>query len=126
MSTQHSFTKLEKPLYQELKNSLMQAESTEDAKKFFSRTVCRLIASATRNAVEPDEEEVTLDPEADEGYRLGEELLADPSFRSVWKDSDLKRIVRRMAETAAHRYHHLEKNPEKTESKIFPGPGESR
>ena len=44
-------------------------------------------------------------------------------LRGLMQNSDLDAILGRLSGTAWNRYHHLEKNPAKTEQKIYPAPG---
>ena len=125
MTEQYSYTKIEKPLFQELKKDLMLAESTEDVKKFFVRCIQKLIYQVTDKVVEANFEDIELSPKFSKHYKLSERISKKPEFVSKWKNSDLSRIFQRMADTAIHRFEHLQKYPDKTESKMFHGPGES-
>jgi hypothetical protein len=120
MTHQQSFTKVEKEVQQSLKKKMMLAESTEDVKKFFYQVVQDLVHNVTEGQVELSPEDLWLDPGAEAGYRLSSELLESPSFRPYWESSDLPNILQRMAELAVHRYIHLDKHPDKTDSKMFP------
>jgi hypothetical protein len=40
----------------------------------------------------------------------------------VWKASDLSAIIGRFATAATNRFRRLEKNPDKTEAKMYPTP----
>ena len=71
-----------------------------------------------RGELVPDD--LTLDPKTKPYFAASARLRASSTFSRVWLHSDLPAIVERFAETAAHRHHHLDKHPEKTESKIFP------
>jgi len=65
-----------------------------------------------------DYEDVRLTPQSKPYYRLGDGVASSEEFRDIWKDSDLPRVIGRIAEAAAGRYKRLEKHPEKTDSKI--------
>ncbi|MGE5839981.1 MAG: hypothetical protein ACM34H_08590, partial [Deltaproteobacteria bacterium] len=66
-------------------------------------------------------EEIELAPNSDSLYRISERLRTHESLKSWWTESDLPHVIRRLADSAARRYKHLEKNPGKTELKIRRG-----
>jgi len=63
-------------------------------------------------------EDFNLRLDRDPHYTLSSRVLSSKNIKSIWKDSDLSRVIARLAESAMHRYKHLEKNPEKSENKI--------
>jgi hypothetical protein len=63
-------------------------------------------------------EDFELMPDSEPHYQLSKRLLSSKDFTSVWNHSDLPRVVNRLAESSIRRYTHLEKHPEKTDSKI--------
>jgi len=122
MTVQHSFSKIEKELLPAFRQQIGSAESTEDVKKFFVHTIQELVRMASDGALMPRYEDIrlhhVLESEGEPRFGLGENLMTDPQFVSVWSVSDLPHIVDRFATSACNRYKHLEKNPEKTEAKI--------
>lgn len=125
MTRQVSYSKYENELKPGFREKMDQAESTEDVKKFFTYTVQELLDRAIDNEEQEVEfREIELDPAAPEGYALAESLRSRETFISAWSGSDLPRIVADFARDAVNRYQHLDKNPEKTESKMFRGMGE--
>lgn len=118
MSDQLSFTKFEHELLPAYRNRLNQAESTEDVKKFFTYTVLDLFQKAFASGRSLHYEDISLKPDCKPPYALSPELENDPVVVETRKTSDLDNILDRLSQSAAKRYHHLSKNPEKTESKI--------
>jgi len=118
MTKQISFSKYEQKVLPGFRQKISQAESTEDVKKFFIYTVKELLESILPEKFGFEYEDVALMPGSKPYYILSERLLSLNEFSSVWNDSDLPRLLSRLAETAVNRYKHLKKRPEKTESKI--------
>jgi hypothetical protein len=121
MTVQRSYTKIEKGFLQDLRKRLMRSETTEDVKKDFAQVVQGLVAEATGGSVRPAFEDVQLLPGEEDGYALGDDLLSSEGFNSVWSDSDLPRIVRRLADISAARCRRL-KQPDRTGLRIVPTP----
>lgn len=124
MTVQHSFSKIEKELLPAFRQHIGAAESTEDVKKFFVYTVADLLGRATGGELKPMYEDIRLN-HTDEidarQFTFSDSLTGNPLFSSIWSSSDLQHIISRFASSACHRYRHLEKNPEKTDSKIRMG-----
>ena len=119
MARQLSFSKYEQELRPQLRQNLNIAESTEDVKKFFVYTVQKLFDRVMEGKEAFTYEDIRLEPLQESGFIISDRLRADPAFDTVWKNSDLSNIVKRIADAAGNRHKHLKKNPEKTESKIF-------
>jgi hypothetical protein len=119
MTTQRSFSRIEKDLLPAFRQHVSSAESTEDVKKFFVHTALELFDKAANGQLNLEYEDVALDPENEsQAFLLSEVLTGNTVFTAVWHDSDLANILRRFAVTAVNRYKHLAKNLEKTEAKI--------
>jgi hypothetical protein len=118
MTKKFSFTRYEREILPNFRQKISKAESTEDVKKFFFYTVKELFNSVFKGQMGFDYEEFKLTPDRKPYYRLSERLLSSKDFTSVWNDSDLPRVVNRLAESSIRRCKHLEKHPEKTDSKI--------
>jgi len=112
-----SLSKYEHQVLPKLRDQLNQAESVEDAKKFFVGTIQELISLATDGSVSADYEDITLVPEQAPYYSLSTQLTDNPGMQTL-ENSDLHAILARLAEQASHRYKHLEKNNTKTNLKI--------
>jgi hypothetical protein len=118
MTEMMSFTKYEHdsiPLFRERIN---KAESIDDVRRVFSRTIRLLLKSVLSEETEWMDEDVVLKPHGQDAFVVGDRLLSSKAFKAVWDKSDLARVMSRFAESAARRYRHLEKKPEKTDAKI--------
>ncbi len=118
MKKEFSFTRYERGILPNFRQKISKAESTEDVKKFFVYTVNELFENVFEGQLKFDYEEFELTPDSEPYYRLSQRLLSSKDFTSVWNHSDLPRVVKRLAESSVRRYRHLEKHPEKTDSKI--------
>lgn len=118
MSKQISFTKIEKALLPEFRKKIGTAESTEDVKKFYVRTMQNLVHQAFSGKIDLQYDDIELTPDNEPPFVMSKRLLNEADFSSAWKASDLPHVVARFTENAVNRYRHLEKNPEKTEAKI--------
>jgi|JTFN01.1.fsa_nt_gb hypothetical protein len=118
MSEQISFTKFEDEARPVFRMKIGKAESTEDVKKFFFQTLRDLFDTMFGDQVVFEREHIVLDPGEAPYFQIKEGLNSQPAFARAITDSDLKQIIERLAKTAANRYIHLDKNPEKTNSKI--------
>jgi len=119
MTKQMSFTRMEQAVLPGFRDRMDKAESLEDVRKTFSETVSTLISDALGVPLAVRLEDVTLAQQVPNGFILSAELLATPGFGEAWKNSDLRRILSDMAKSAANRFNHLEKHPEKTEAKMY-------
>ena len=118
MTRQTSFTKYEHKVLPNFRHKINKAESTEDVKKFFVYTVMELLDNVFDGEMKFEYEDCSLKTDCDPFYSLSERILSSEAFRPVWDESDLRRVLSRLAESATHRYKHLRKSPEKTDSKI--------
>lgn len=118
MTTKFSFSKNEQEILPVFRQKMNNAESTEDVRKFFVRTVIGLFGSVFSDSLEVEYEDVFLRPDAAPFFGLSTRLAGDARFQAVWNGSDLPSVVGRLAKSARCRFRHMEKNPEKTESKI--------
>jgi len=100
------------------------AESTEDVRKFFERTVFEFLRKAIGDQVDVQPGDVLFEPEKEPGYQLSQRMRNNTEFRRVDEESDLSPILGLLSVRALNRYRHLStKHPDKTEAKIFQVPG---
>lgn len=126
MKKQKSFAHIEQELRHTYRNNLNIAESDEDVKKFFAYTVQDLLEQACEGQVTVKYDDICLDSDGLEGFVCSKSLQKNKVFMQVWKNSDLPRIVERLAENGLNRIKHLvERHPDKTEAKIYPTPSHS-
>lgn len=110
-----SHSRIENELAHHFRERLSHAESAEDARRFFSRTMHELLERVLGEAAGVRQDDVTL---VNGSYRASERLAAMPAYGKAQADSDLGAIMRRFAEAAAHRVRHLEGHPEKTQTSV--------
>ena len=118
MSEQISFTRFENEALPMFRMKIGKAESTADVRKFFFQTLRDLFDKIFGNQVRFEREHIVLMPGETPCFMITESLTSQPAFEEAMTDSDLNRVLERLAKSAANRYIHLEKNPEKTNSKI--------
>jgi len=118
MTKQHSFTKHEHMIIPGFRQNINRAESTEDVKKFFVYTIKELFEHIFEKNLSFEYDDIKLLPNDNNFYKLSERLMSLDNFKTVWNDSDLQRVLFKLAETAVNRYKHLKKGPEKTDLKI--------
>ena len=121
MTVQLSFSAQEQEIRSHFREMMDRAESTEDVKKFFYQTVRELLADICDTLPELNIQDIQLDLKRGEGYHLSAPVAE--ALESLMHGSDLNNILDRLAEKAWNRYRRLEKNPAKTEQKIYPVPG---
>ncbi len=115
MSTQVSFSKLEKEFLPPFREKISTSEDVTDVQKYFSHTIQAMLQKAF------EKEEITINEEDIELATMPPYYTIkkmDLSIQSLWENSDLKDIFHRFAEMAYKRYLHLQKNPSKTNKKI--------
>lgn len=117
MTRQVSFTRLEQAQLPGFRERLDRAESPDEVRRFFAETMATLLADALGSAGAVRHDDVTLMPDATEGYVLASSVRALPGFADIWRDSDLPRIAGDFARLAVKRHRHLAGNPERTEAK---------
>ena len=120
MTKQLSFSKLENEIMPDFRNRINQAESAEDVKKFFVYAVNELMNNVFAGKLRFEYGDISLAPATDQQFSVAERLLGTKEFTEIWNGSDLRHVTGRLAQTAANRYKHLEKHPEKTNAKIRP------
>jgi hypothetical protein len=123
MEKQKSFAKIEQDLRHMFRNNLNISESDEDVKKFFVYAVKDLLEQAHEGRITIEYNDISLGLDEVDGFVFSAALKKDDTFMKLWNNSDLPKIVKRMAESALNRIKHLEeKHPDKTEAKIYPTP----
>ena len=118
MIKQLSFTRHKHKILPKFRQMISKAESIEDVKKFFVYSVIELFENIFQGKIDFEYEDIALMPDSDPHYKVSKRLLSLEDFAFAWNDSDLPVIIDHLAESAMHRYKHLQKYPEKTEAKI--------
>ncbi len=124
MTRQMSFKMHQRDVEPRYRVQIDAAESTEDVRKFFERTVLDFLEKAIGDQVEVQPGDVTFDPDNEPGYQFSARVLENEDFRRVEGESDLSAILALLSGRALNRYKHLAtKHPDKTEAKMFQVPG---
>jgi len=118
MKKQMSFTKHEHEILPNFRQMMNKAESTEDVKKFFVYSVKELFKRAFEEKIDFRNDDFELLPGSESYYTVTERFFTSNDLGSIWNNSDISLLIKKLAKSAAHRCKHLEKHPEKTESKI--------
>ncbi len=118
MEKQISVVKYENNILPGFRNKINLAESSEDVKNFFIQAIRELLVNLFQDNGYQDFDAIKLSPEKEPFFELNNAMVTSGEFSQMWKNSDLRHVIRRMAETAAHRHGHLKKKPAKTERKI--------
>jgi hypothetical protein len=117
MTQMTSLTKYEHQVLHKLRDQLNHSESVEDVKKFFVATVQDFLELATDGNIKAHYEDIALLPDKAPYYSLASQIENSDAIKAL-ANSDLDAVLERIAEQAAHRHKHLEKNPLKTNLKI--------
>ncbi len=118
MTYVRSYAHVERELIHHYRDQLNHAESEEDVKKFFSRTIQNLLEKILDNEVPVRDNDATLTPGTSPYYEISERLSETAIFQDLRRHSDINAVLKRFAEPAVNHYRHLRGHPEKTESKI--------
>lgn len=119
MTKNVSFSRIENEVVRKFRQNLSLAESTEDVKKFFFYTIQDLIREASEGKLMVEYEDIAFDPDQEEYFAISRGLLEDDFFSTLWQDSDLHAIVKRLALKGFKTHKHLAKHREKTEAKMY-------
>jgi glycyl-tRNA synthetase beta subunit len=118
MTYVRSFSHVERELMHHYRDQLNHAESEEDIKKFFARTIQSLLSRAMDDTVPVHDTDAVLKPGISPYYEISERLADTAAFQELRKHSDINAVLKRFAEPAVKHYRHLLGHPEKTDSKI--------
>ncbi len=118
MTKQFSFTKYEHKVLPSFRQKINKAESSEDVKKFFVQIAKELFEDIFGREMKFRYEDFKLRVDSDPYYTLSDRILSSENIQSALNESDLSRVICRFAESAKRRYKHLEKNPERSDTKI--------
>lgn len=122
MTAQRSYSKVEREIMNSYRHKIELTESTEDVKKEFVYAVGKLVSEVFAGELTCGPDDVFLDVGAEPWFHFSQGFEEQEKLQSEWRHSDLPAIVQRLAHKASNRYRHLDKHPDKTESKICPKP----
>ena len=111
-----SFTRKYDEIIPEYREKINKAEHIEDVVNAFFLAVTKLLQSILEKDLNINEDDIIFDSENPPYYQLSRNLISQ--LNEKWTNSDLPHLIERLAEQASKKYKHLEKHPEKTESKI--------
>ena len=111
-----SFRKFEHMILPRFRQKINKAESTEDIKKAFITSSIDLFERVLAGRFQLRYEDVRFLPHKVPYFTLDQRLIKDDYFHLIWKDSDLRFVIGRLAEQAMNHFRHLEKHQEKTNS----------
>jgi len=117
MTKRISFVKHLNKILPKFRENMSSSESTEDVKKFFMYAVKELLEEILEKDIDINEDDLILVPDKPPYFKISNRLISQIK-KEVWKESDLPHLIEKLADAAVGRYKHLEKHPEKTESKI--------
>ena len=122
MGIQISYSRIASKVRPRFRNNLNQAKSDEEVKKFFVYAVLELLDKIFEGKVSAKFGEIELGKGSKQPFIIHQRIMHDITFMNAWFNSDLPMIMERFAATAINHLKHLEKMPDKTESKMFPTP----
>ena len=113
-----NFESVEKKYMSLLRKKLTESESKTDLAKNFSCTVSDFLSNVLDDEPAVYENDIIFSPHSGKKYTLSRKLKQSGHFLDTWNNSNLPHFIGKAADTAYHRYLHLNKHPEKTEKKI--------
>jgi hypothetical protein len=113
-----SFTRYENVIYPGFRQRVQRAESTGDVKSLFAFATRDMLQSAFEGKMSFRDDDIKLLPESESRFAISDRLRSSATFKSVWKNSDLRRVIERFAGLSIGRCKRLQKHPEKTDAKI--------
>ncbi|MDY0204961.1 MAG: hypothetical protein RBR49_12675, partial [Desulfovibrio desulfuricans] len=93
MTRQLSFKAQQREVEPHYRSQIDAAESTEDVKKFYERTIFDFLTRAIGDQIEVQPGDVVLDPDGRQGYKLTKRLRDDEVFNRMHAQSDLPDIM---------------------------------
>jgi len=119
MEKQISFSTLGNESIHQFRDKINNAENTVDLKNHFAFTVIDFLNQIfEKSQLDIDADDIQLTPDKNALYEFSDKLLDNVEFKKIWDISDLKNVIHKFADTAHHRYIHLNKHKEKTNKKI--------
>ena len=113
-----NFESVEKKYMSILRKKITTSESKADLARNFSCTVSSFLNNVLDNKTSVYEDDISFRPDIGNKYLLSPKLKQSEYFLETWNNSNLPHFISKAADTAYHRYIHLNKHTEKTEKKI--------
>lgn len=119
MGKQISFSTLGNECIHKFRDKINNAENTVDLQNHFAFTVIDFLNQIFEESqLDIDADDIQFSPDEKELYNFSDRLLNNVEFRKIWDISDLKSVIYKFADSANHKYIHLNKHNEKTNKKI--------
>lgn len=119
MSLQYSYALYEKDFGHEFREKLNHSEDSSDISNHFSHIVSKMLNKIFGDKFTVKDPDIVFEPQTEGGhFSFSRKLLDNSDFKNALDNSDIGHIVERFAEAAHHRYLHISKHSEKTNSKI--------
>ena len=113
-----NFESVEKKYMSMLRKRITSSESKTDLAKNFSCTVSSFLNNVLDDEPAVYENDIIFKPDSGKKYMLSTKLKKSEHFLNTWNNSNLPHFMSKAADSAYHRYLHLDKHTEKTEKKI--------
>ena len=107
-----SFVKYEKELESDYRRALDEIKRPEEIHKIFSEYAFRFLKLVKEDLDDKLKEEIKLLPD-EENFEIGDDLGRE--LGELLEKSDLTAILKRMADSAVHRYLKLKRDDERTD-----------
>ena len=107
-----SFVKYEKELESDYRRALDEIKRPEEIHKAFSEYAFKFLKMVKEDLNDRLKEQIKLLPD-EENFKIGDDLIKE--LDELVKKSDLMAILKRMADSATHRYLKLKKDDERTD-----------
>ena len=118
MSAKISYSSIENKYWPGFRDKINHCENTLEVLSLFSSTTASIL-NEIDDVLEVRNDEVSFVPTEQEClYSFSGRLKEGPRLKAYFDGSDIGSILDRFASAAKNRYVHLNKHPEKTNSKI--------
>jgi len=119
MSKQLSFSSLANKYVKNFREMINNSEDKIDIMNNFSLISCRLLQDVfPEQSADIKDNDIIFDPSENLKFKINKRILNEKYFQEIWNCSDLPVIIENFANSAHHRYLHLIKNPQKSQTKI--------
>ena len=113
-----NFESVEKKYMSILRKKITTSENKTDLAKIFSCTVSSFLNNVLEDEPSVYENDIIFKPDSGKKYIFSTKLKQSEHFLNTWNNSNLPHFMKKAADSAYHRYLHLNKHTEKTEKKI--------
>ncbi len=118
MSLKISYSAYEKKYWPSFRDKINHSENCNEVAALFSSTVASILNDID-DILEVRNDEVNFIPQEETcNYSFEHRLTDGPRLKAYFDESDIGSILDRFAYAAVNRHTHLNKHPEKTNSKI--------